>query len=135
MNEQQYLTERLDDQLNWYDRKSQWNQRRYKILRIIEITCASIIPALSVLSYKFGWITATITGLLGISIAICTGINLLYKFHDNWIQYRITAEQLKHEKHLYLTHTGPYSSANRFETLVLRVARILFQEKTLIGPK
>ena len=130
MNDQQYLTERLDDQLNWYDSKSQSNQHRYKTLRITEIVCAALIPFLSVLSYRFGWITATITGLLGISIAICTGINSLYKFHENWIQYRTTAEQLKHEKNLYLTHARPYNSTNRFEILVLHVESLISRENS-----
>ena len=37
MTEEEYLTERLEDQLNWYDKKSQFNQKRFKRLRTVEI--------------------------------------------------------------------------------------------------
>ena len=35
MNEEQYLNERLEDQINWYDKKSVWNQNIFKIICII----------------------------------------------------------------------------------------------------
>ncbi|MFB3042367.1 MAG: DUF4231 domain-containing protein, partial [Candidatus Poribacteria bacterium] len=47
MNEENFMNERVDDQINWYDRKSQFNQKRYKRLRIIEIFAAALIPFLS----------------------------------------------------------------------------------------
>ena len=129
MNEQQYLTERLEHQQKWYDSESQYNQRWYKRLRIIEIVCAALIPLLSGLSH-IGWIITIPTGLLGVSVATCIGIKSLYKFHENWIQYRTTSEQLKHEKFLYQTQAGPYNSINRFEILVLRVESLISRENS-----
>jgi hypothetical protein len=41
MKEEQYLTERLQDQIDWYDQKSQFNQKWFKWLRVTEIICAS----------------------------------------------------------------------------------------------
>jgi hypothetical protein len=37
LSEQEYLENRLDDQIDWYDRKSQWNQRWFKRLRLVEV--------------------------------------------------------------------------------------------------
>ena len=130
MNEQQYLTERLDDQLNWYSDKSQWNQRWYKRLKKIEIACAALIPFCSGLGNEFGLIITIPTGVLGVSVAICMAVMSTHKYHENWIQYRITAEQLKHEKFLYLTQASPYNSINRFETLVLRVENLISGENS-----
>jgi hypothetical protein len=36
MKEEQYLTERLQDQIDWYDQKSQFNQKWFKWLRMTE---------------------------------------------------------------------------------------------------
>ena len=44
-----------------------------------------------------------IIGIIGVSIALIAGIMNLYKFHENWVSYRTTAEILKHEKYLFLT--------------------------------
>ena len=47
MNEEDYLKERLDDQLEWYSKKSQLNQKWFKRLRLVEIISAAIIPFIS----------------------------------------------------------------------------------------
>ena len=130
MDDQQYLTERLENQQKWYNSKSQYNRRWYKRLRIIQIVCAALIPLLSGLNYKFGPIITIPTGLLGVSVTICIAINSLYKFHENWIQYRTTSEQLKHEKFLYQAQARPYNSANKFEILVLRVESLISRENS-----
>lgn len=106
MDIEKYISERLDPQITWYSRKSALNQKRYKIFQIIEIVLATLIPLLS--SYaEHTWI-AFIIGLFGAAIAILQSVSKLYKFHENWIQYRTTAEMLKHEKYLYLTGSHPY---------------------------
>ena len=130
MNEQQYLTERLDDQLNWYSGKSQWNQRRYHRFKKIEIVCAALIPFCSGFGNEFGLIITIPTGVLGVSVAICMAVMSSHKYHEHWIQYRATAEQLKHEKFLYLTQASPYNSTNRFEMLVLRVENLISRENS-----
>lgn len=38
MNEDEYLNNRLEEQLKWYSNKSQTNQKWYKRLRLTEIT-------------------------------------------------------------------------------------------------
>lgn len=107
LNAQQYITERLDPEIKWYSTKSSINQKRYKTCQIIEIILATLIPLLS--SYSSNKYIAFIVGLFGAVIAIIESISKLYKFHENWIQYRTTAEMLKHEKYLYITHSHPYT--------------------------
>ena len=47
MNEEEYLEKRLEDQIEWYSKKSQHNQKWYKNLRLTEIISATLIPFLS----------------------------------------------------------------------------------------
>jgi hypothetical protein len=42
-----YIEQRLNDQIGWYDRKSGTNQRWFKRLRFAEIVAAATIPFLS----------------------------------------------------------------------------------------
>ena len=106
MNINTYISERLDLEIKWYSQKSSWNQKRYKFLQIVEIILATLIPLLS--SYTEYRFIPFIVGVFGAIIAIIESISKLYKFHENWIQYRTTAEMLKHEKYLYLTGSRPY---------------------------
>lgn len=114
MDIKEYLEKRVDDQINWYDQKSKSAQKWYKILQIVEIILASLIPLLSGYMPSCKWI-ALIVGLFGAIIAIIESITKLNKYHENWIQYRSTCEMLRYQKHLYLTGSAPYN--NQDETI------------------
>lgn len=116
--------ERLEDQINWYDRKSNYNQRAYKWLKIIEIVAAALVP----LSAGFH-LPAPFTGSLGVLIAILEGLLQLNQYHHNWITYRSTCETLKHEKYLYLGNAGPYSASPAAHALLAeRIESLVSQE-------
>ena len=129
MNEEKYLKDRLDDQLTWYGKRSQYNQAWYKRLRLIEIIAAAIIPFLAGMGDSLTYSSWAIGGL-GVLIAIAAGASSIFKFHENWIKYRTTAEQLKHEKFLYLTNTKPYDSDDKLGSLVQRVEMIISKENS-----
>jgi len=129
MNEEEYINKRLLDQINWYSTKSQWNQKWFKRLKILEIVCAAIIPFLAGIGpvvpfYQF------VIGFLGVIIAVSSGISSIYKFHENWIEYRTTAETLKHELYLFKTKSQPYNKENAFQELVQRVESLISKEHT-----
>src|SRR3954471_6125598 len=46
----EYLTRRVQNQIDWYDKKSVWNQKCFKRLRIVEIIAAAMIPLLTALT-------------------------------------------------------------------------------------
>jgi len=129
MNDQEYLTERLDEQIKWYSTKSQSNQKYFKNLRLIEIVAAAAIPFLTGMGEKI-YLSSWIVGTLGITIAISAATISLYKFHENWIQYRSTCEQLKHEKYLFLTKTKPYDRDDSLSYLVQRVEGLISKENS-----
>ena len=127
--EDEYLQQRLEDQISWYSKKSQSNQRWFKVLRLIEIISAAFIPFLagiggSLLGYQI------IVGALGVIIAICAGLLALNKYQENWVEYRTTAETLKHEKYLFSTKCAPYNKEDAFCILVQRVEGLISKENS-----
>jgi len=124
MGEPDSTLERLDDQINWYDRKSVYNQKAYKSIKVIEIVSAAVVPLSAGLH-----LPAAITGSLGVLIAVLEGLLQLNQYHHNWIAYRSTSETLKHEKYLYLANAGPYSTpANAHALLAERIESLVSQE-------
>lgn len=126
-----YVESRLQDQIDWYSSKSTFNQKVYKRLQIIEILIATASPVIGCigLAYQQYSIIATIViSLFGSVIACIESIEKLGKYHENWVEYRSVSELLKHEKHLYLTQTEPYTQEDSFNLLVLRVERIISSE-------
>jgi hypothetical protein len=61
-----------------------------------------------------------VAGAVGVAIAALAGFFSLYRFQENWIEYRSTAETLKREKYLYLTGSPPYEGADPFTAFVAR---------------
>jgi len=129
MDENNYISERLEDQINWYDFKSQINQKWFKSLRTIEIICAAIIPFIAGFSDT---ITndQIVVGVLGIIISICAGLSVLYKYQENWLMYRTICETLRHEKYLFLTKTRPYNSNDAFNKLVEKIEGLISKENS-----
>jgi hypothetical protein len=120
--------ERLEDQINWYDRKSARHRRYFFILKIVTIVAAAGIPLLAALPLKKE-IVPPVAAALGAIIVVIEGLQQLYQLQTNWILYRSTCESLKHEKYLYLANAGPYSVAdNPHSLLAERIESLVSQE-------
>jgi hypothetical protein len=115
--------ERLEDQLAWYDRKSGENQKWYKWLKLLEIAVAASLPVVAGVHSPVG-----VTGGLAAVIVVLEGAQHVYQFQEHWITYRSTAEQLKHEKFLYLAGAGDYGDEDRQLQLAERVESLVSQE-------
>lgn len=111
LNIDEYMIERVDAEIKWYSSKSTHCQKMYKRFQLTEIILASLIPVLSAYSAKWKFI-AFIIAIFGAIIAIIQSTTKLYKYHENWIQYRTTCELLKYQKYLYLTQSYPYNKTD-----------------------
>src|SRR5436190_17711783 len=81
--------DRLQDQIEWYDKKSASNQKAFKYLKICSILAAALIPAFASIG-RFSGVTAA----LGVFIVVLEGLQQLNQYHANWISYRSTCEAL-----------------------------------------
>jgi hypothetical protein len=136
---------RIQDQIDWYERKSSFNQTQYKRIKLIEIVSAAFIPFLSALHFsdpnllfpstnvRFATVVGTITALLGVLITILEGVLQLQQYQKNWVTYRGTCEALIHEKFTYIAGAGVYAAdttKNPHGLLVDRCETIGSQENT-----
>lgn len=103
-----YVRDRVDNQIAWYDKKSLSCQKKYKTIQLIEIILAAVLPLLAGYT-QIHYSIPIIIGLIGVAITILESVTKLYKYHENWIQYRSTCELLKYHKNLYETGSSPYN--------------------------
>ena len=126
MNEQTPILDRLDDQINWYDRKSLLAQKRYKALKIVQVVAAASLPLIPVFSVPH---PEKVSAVLGLVILIIETVQQLNQDQQNWIAYRSTCETLKHEKYLFLSSAGPYMGAEKpLALLADRIEGLISQE-------
>lgn len=107
---------RLEDQLTWYDGKSIWNQKWHKRLRLTQVILASAIPIVALI--QAGW-SSWASAVFGASIAVLEAIQHLNQLGPLWIEYRATAERLKHEKFLFLSQSGHFRDLDSNDALRL----------------
>lgn len=126
MNADDYMMERVEGQIKWLSRESSKNQRWFKQLRAAEIVMGCSIAYLVSLAELAP--VQVLTGAMGVAVAAIGGLLSLYRFQEKWVEYRVTAENLKREKFFFLTGTAPYDMNDKFQTLVTRVETILAAE-------
>lgn len=116
----------------WYTRKAQHNKRWYNWTRFITYLIPCLITLISVyaafIQGDSKWaiaVTATLSAaLVGIHHVIDH-----FRFYENWVRYRGTAEKLKTEAELYLNHCAPYNKGSakenkqRFANRVERITK------------
>ena len=84
MDEKQYIEQRLEDQMVWYDHKSMWNQNWHKRLKVAEIGIAASIPfwvgAMELVGDASTWsdVFKGLVALLGVLIAVVSGVPGIY---------------------------------------------------------
>lgn len=132
MSEQEYLDQRVNDQISWYESKSGSSKRRFRQLKMLETVLALMIPFLAgFITDGPGAVPIKFTvGLIGVLVAVTTNAITLFKLQENWIQYRTIAEALKQEKFLYVTQAGPYKSGGGFPDFVERCEQLIAKENT-----
>jgi uncharacterized protein DUF4231 len=115
---------RVQDQIAWYDAKSQFNQHWFKRLKVCQIVTAASIPVAASTSAPV-WLV----GGGGALIVVLEGLQQLQQYQQNWTSYRATCEQLKHEQFLFMAKAGPYEAASQPDALLAeRVESLVSQE-------
>jgi Protein of unknown function (DUF4231) len=115
---------RLEDQIAWYDTRSQANQRQFKWLKVAQMGSAGAVPVVAAIGTP-----AAVAAALGALVVLLEGFQQLNQYQQNWITYRSTCEALKHEKYLYLAKAGPYGAAVDARALLAeRIEGLISQE-------
>ena len=124
-----YIETRLDEQIAYYTAAATKAKKRYLSLKAIEIACAALVPFLSaMIDAKNVDTMKIVVGFAGVSISVLSGALLLFKFHENWVKYRGTAESLKSERYLFLMRSGIYKGKGATSALVERIESIIGDE-------
>ncbi|ORI32540.1 DUF4231 domain-containing protein [Lacticaseibacillus paracasei] len=125
----QYVKDRVEDQIQWYDTKSSQQKNWFYFLRTITIVTSVLVPFTAGLVVYWRYFL-TFTSFFGIAASIAESISSLTKVQEKWIQYRNIAEQLKHELYMFKMKAGVYddSRSDIDKTFVERVETIISSE-------
>jgi hypothetical protein len=114
---------RLQSQIEWYDLRSQQNQRAYKRLKLLTIIFSAMIPLAPIAAPPLT------VSVLGVCLIVFEGLQQLNQYHSLWLSYRATCESLRHEKYLFLARAAYYATAKSPRALLAeRMESLISQE-------
>src|SRR5215211_3769698 len=87
-----WLADRLEQQIRWYERAAGRSRLGYLWARLLTLCAAALITILSITSWTPpGWQPTWLTGVLGALIALLEGAQGLFHWRDQWLIHRGTA--------------------------------------------
>ncbi|HZK95950.1 MAG TPA: DUF4231 domain-containing protein [Prolixibacteraceae bacterium] len=101
----EYLEKRYYDQLNFYDKSSGRNQKKYRYFQWILIILSAITPVLAALdreTFKLLFVVVVISA----DVAILTTGLKTFQYQELWANYRATCEQLKRRSTIIISMLG-----------------------------
>jgi hypothetical protein len=123
-----YIKSRLDYQLAYYSNKATSYKKYYNWLVAADIIISALISFTALFStYYF---TKYVIALMGVSVTVISGFLSTFQFDKKWIEYRTTAETLKHEKYAYEMGIEPYDQENKISVLVNNIETLISKENT-----
>ena len=127
-----YIENRVDDQIEYFERSASINQFRYRLFKRVAIACNILTTTAIALVFIVpdGYVASMgILALILSTIVLATYQVEEFESHGaKWEKFRLVAEQLKAEKHMYLHQAGRYASAGndkRHQDLVETVEGII----------
>ncbi len=124
-----YLKDRYEKQMDYYNKASARNQKRYKQFQWILIILSAITPVLAALNGLNNTPSKSILNLSLVVVIISSVVAILttglktFNYQELWITYRLTYEKLKPEIHYYHFNVGEYGKSG-IDKESLFVARI-----------
>src|SRR6476469_8768684 len=109
-----YPIKRLEEQIQWHNKKAHDNKRNFHLYQIITIIASASIPIINIIGLGITDIqTRFVSSIIGAIIEIITSITQLEKYQENWILYRNTHELLKKEKYFFENDIEDYEGLEK----------------------
>ena len=123
MTPQEYMAERLNDQIKYYDKTANLSKKTYLRNRTITVVAGAIVPVLVNVEFPYDNLVTSFLSLLVVLIVSLEGV---YHYREQWINSRSTSEALRKEYFLFSTKEGPYKKiqSSQDEAFILFVERI-----------
>ena len=128
-----YIDGRYNDQLTWYSNRASHNKKwhlRYQVTIVALSAIITVTVALGI-SYPDSIAWRIVPLVASALVAALTGLQKIFRFHENWVEYRTTAEHLKKEQHYLAFRCGSYTTvASPGQLFVERVEALISRQNT-----
>ena len=124
---QDYIDNRLNDQLRWYRDKAGEAKQRYAWLATVQFGMTASVPVLNAIGahdLRFIYVASICAAIAAVSM----GFLALGNHQQNWLRYRQAANSLETIFWLYKHGAAPFDGPERDRLLVERAEDVMAQE-------
>ena len=110
-----YISERVDDQYNYFDSNAIRNKKAHNFLNALTISCNLLTTSAIAMRFALSQqlelkLTLGVLALIFSAIVLATyQVEQFQEFGTKWVKFRFIAEQIKSEKLMFLYEVGRYS--------------------------
>lgn len=117
----EYVEGRLGQYQGWYDRKAVKAKAVHLRMRTVSVVGGALVPVLVNLDIPYARLIATVLSLIVVG---SVSLESVYRYREQWKNYRSTEQLLGHERIYFETGTGPYANLGEREAFRLLVSRV-----------
>ncbi|GGU85032.1 hypothetical protein GCM10010275_20410 [Streptomyces litmocidini] len=121
MTPQRYIETRIAQYQEWYDAKATRMKTMHLRMRTVSVVGGALVPVFVNLDLGFARATATV---LSVVVVAAISLESVYRYREQWKNYRSTEQLLGHERVFFETRVGPYRELGRREAFSVLVARV-----------
>ena len=111
-----YMTDRVDDQLKYFDSSSIKNQKAYRRLKLLAILCNILTMMTIALAFTVPEEYKVAMGIVALVLStVVLGTYQLEEFQNygaKWEKFRLVTEQIKSERFMFLNNAGHYAESD-----------------------
>lgn len=111
-----YVKDRVEDQIQYFDRSAMANQRRYRLLKRVSIVCNILTTMTIALAFTVPEQFKVTMGIVALILSTLVLATYQWEEFENygakWEKFRLVAEQLKAEMLMYQNQAGRYASSD-----------------------
>lgn len=121
MTPKEFISERLNESIAWYDKKAGSLKNRYLRMRVITVISGALVPVLVNLDIPY---VNYLTTFISLVVVLLVSLESVYHYSAQWTNYRSTEQFLRKEYFLFTANEGPYAERKEDDAYRLFVERI-----------
>ena len=123
-----YVSERVDNQINYFDKSAIRNQKSYRRLKRTGIICNILTTMTIALAFTVPDTWKTIMSIAALVLSTIVLATYQWEEFENygakWEKFRLVGEQLKSEKQMFLMKAGHFDQQDDHESFKKYVERV-----------
>ncbi len=118
------IWQELASYFSWFSRAATQNRIAYQTLKILSLLLAAAVTVLAATGAP-----SVLTACVGAGIVVAEGTQQLFKFHTNWLRYRVVTETLREHALFFVAHLAPYDDDRTARDRLARLLRSVIEDE------